>query len=278
MRRLLLGLVPVLLLTLGPRALAQDPLSAARALYAAARYEDALSAFDAVKSRGALAVETAVAVEQGRASCLLALGRQADAQTAIAALVDLDPFFLPREDEIAPKLMSAFRDGRRQALSGTLDRLYARAKSAYDSRNIVDAAAGFSRWLALLDDPDLTLDAAPRVDMRLTGQRFLGLTRSSSPLFDAAAKRLTAPVPLMTTVSVPDRVRPVSSARTVAVDVVLTAQGTVESAIVWDPDLVGLTPQVVQAVLGWKYSPARRNGVPVRYRMVVQVLILPRGL
>ena len=278
MRRLRSGLALWLLLILAPLAGAQDALSAARALYAAAQYDDALGAFDTLKSRGVLAPEVALAVEQGRAFCLLALGRKADAQAAIAAAVDIDPFFLPGEDDTAPKLRNAFRDGRRLALPVALDHLYSRAKSAYDGKNLVDASIGFSRILALLDDPDLALDPAPRADMRLTATGFLGLTRTASPLFDAAATNVTAPVPLRTPVDVPDRVRPSTSPTTIDVDVVLTAQGTVESAAARNPDAAGLAPQVVRTVLGWRYNPALRDGVPVRYRMVVQVVITPRGL
>ncbi len=278
MRRLRPVLALWLLLVVAPLAAAQDALSAARALYAAAHYEDALNAFDAIKAREVMGPEAALAVEQGRAFCLLALDRKADVQAAIAAVVDLDPFFLPAEDDTAPKLRNAFREGRRAALPAALDRLYSRAKSAYDARNLADAAIGFTRVLALLDDPDLTIGPGPRGDMRLLSQGFLGFTRSASPLFDAAAKNVIAPVPLRTGVTVPDRVRPAGSPKTLDVDLVLTAQGTVESATVRDPDTAGLAPQVVRTVLDWRYSPALRDGVPVRYRMVVQVVVPPRGL
>jgi hypothetical protein len=267
-----------LLLSLTPLAGAQDALSTARALYATAHYEEALGAFDAMKARGLPTPETAVAVEQGRALCLMALDRRADALSAIAALVNLDPFFLPGDDDTAPKLRNAFRDGRRGALPDALGRMYSRAKNAYDSKKFVDASVGFSRILALLDDPDVTLDPTPRADMRQMAKRFLGLARSASPLFDAAAKSLTAPVPLSTGVQVPDRVRPAGSPTTMNVDVVLTAEGTVESAVVLNPDSEGLSPQVVREALDWRYSPALRDGVPVRYRMVVQVVVPPRGL
>jgi hypothetical protein len=272
------GLALWLLLCLAPIAGAQDALAAARALYAAAHYEEALGAFDAMKSRGLPTPEAAVVVEQGRALCLMALDRRTEALSAIAALVNLDPFFLPGDEDTAPKLRNAFRDGRGRALPDALDRMYSRAKGAYDSQNLVDASIEFSRILALLNDPDLTLDPTPRSDMRRMATRFLGLTRSASPLFDAATKNVTAPVPLRTGVQVPDRVRPAESPKTVEVDVVLTAQGTVESAVVLNPDAAGLAPQVVRAALDWRYSPALRDGVPVRYRMVVQVVVPPRGL
>jgi tetratricopeptide (TPR) repeat protein len=277
MKRLLLVFAPSLLLTLALAAQGLDALATAQNLYAGARYEEALGAFDAMKSHGPLTPGTALAVEQGRAYCLLALDRKADAQAAIAAVVDLDPFFVPGENDTAPKIRDAFRDARRRVLSDALDHLYTRAKSAYDSGNLADAAIGFSRVLALLDDPDLTLDAGPRADTRLTATRFLRLTQSANPTFDADAKDVTPPVPVRTIVDIPESVRPQLVATTMEVEVVLTAQGTVESATVRAPDAAGLAPLVVRAVLDWLYTPAVRDGTPVRYRMVVQVVIPPRS-
>ncbi len=276
MRRLLPVLACGLVLILASLAGARDELSAARALYAEARYQEALSAFDAMKTRGALEPGAALAVEQGRAFCLLALDRQADARAAIAAVVELDPFFLPAEDDTAPKIRNAFRDGRRAALPAALDGLSSRARNACLRGDLADAATGFSRVLALLDDPDLTLAPGPRANMRLVAQALLGYSRSASALFDATAKDVTAPVPLRTGVDLPERARPAASARTIEVDVVLSAQGTVESASVREPDAAGLAPLVVRAVLDWRYTPALRDGAPVRYRMVVPVVVPPR--
>jgi hypothetical protein len=277
MRRLLSALAPAILLTFTSPVHAQDALSAARALYSAARYEDALGAFDAMKSGDQLTPDTALAVEQGRAYCLLALGRRADAQTAIATIVNLDPFFVPGEGDTPPKLRAAFRDARRRALPDTLNRMYSRAKAAYDGKDFVSAASAFSRILALLHDPDLALEPGPGADMRLMAMQFLGLTQSASPLFDASSKNVTRPVPVQTTVAIPDAVRPAGAARTMEVEVVVTAYGAVESATVRQPDAAGLAPLVVRAVLEWRYRPALRAGKPVRYRMVVQVVIPSRG-
>jgi len=146
---------------------AQDGLSAAQALYADARYEDALKAFDALKAAGGQAPRTALAIEQGRALCLLALDRGADAQQAIETMLRLDPSFKPAEDDTPPKIRAVFRDVRRRALAGVLQEVYGRAKLAYERKAYDEAVAGFGQVLVLLDDPDLVLDAGPRADMRL---------------------------------------------------------------------------------------------------------------
>ena len=159
---------------------AQDALSAAQALYADARYEDALKAFDALKAAGGQPPRTALAVEHGRALCLLALDRGADAEQAIEAMLRLDPSFKPKEDDTSPKIRAVFRDVRRRALAGVLQEVYERAKLAYGRKAYEEAVAGFGQVLALLDDPDLVLDAGPKADMRLVAKAFEDLAKAAS--------------------------------------------------------------------------------------------------
>jgi TonB family protein len=160
---------------------AQDGLSAAQALYADARYEEALKAFDALKAAGTQPSRTALAIEQGRALCLLALDRSADAQQAIETIVHLDPSFKPKEDDTSPKIRAVFRDVRRRTLASVLQEVYGRAKQAYERKVYDEAISGFGQVLALLDDPDLVLDAGPRADMRLVAKAFEDLAKAASP-------------------------------------------------------------------------------------------------
>jgi tetratricopeptide (TPR) repeat protein len=173
---------------------AQDPLSAAQALYADARYEDALKAFDALKAAGGHPPRTALAIEQGRAFCLLALDRGADAQQAIETMLRVDPTFKPADDDASPKIRAAFRDVRRRALAGVLQDVYQRAKQDYERKAYDEAAAEFGQVLALLDDPDLVLDAGPRADMRLVAKAFEDLAKAASA---------AAPVPLPPAIPAP---------------------------------------------------------------------------
>jgi TonB family protein len=159
---------------------AQDGLSAAQALYADARYEDALKAFDALKAAGGGPPRTMLAIEQGRALCLLALDRGADAQQAIETMLHLDPSFKPKEDDTSPKIRAVFRDVRRRSLAGVLQEVYERAKQAYERKAYDEAIVGFGQVLALLDDPDLALDAGPRGDMRLIAKAFEDLAKAAS--------------------------------------------------------------------------------------------------
>ncbi len=298
----------------------QDGLSAAQALYAEARYDDALKAFDALKAAGSETPRAVLAIEQGRAYCLLALDRGADAQQAIETILRLDPFFRPSEDDTPPKIRSAFRDVRRRALAGVLQQVYERAKLAFERKTYEDAIAGFSQVRALLDDPDLVLDAGPRADMRLVAGAFEDLARAASappapsapaaavgavssdrpatppvtaapgtpsdpppaavrggalsgPLYDASSKDVTAPVVVRMDVRIPEQLRRAGPSGDVVVEVVISAAGTVESTIIrQSPDaMVGAL--VAQSAMDWRYRPALKAGVPVRYRLMARVVL-----
>jgi TonB family protein len=298
---------------------AQDGLSAAQALYADARYEDALKAFDALKAAGGEPPRTTLAIEQGRALCLLALDRGADAQQAIETVLHLDPSFKPQEDDTSPKIRAVYRDVRRRALAGVLQEVYERAKQAYERKAYDEAVVGFGQVLALLDDPDLVLNAGPRADMRLIANAFEDLAKAASPappstppstpptgspapggataadppaatrggaaapgarggastepLYDAASKDVTAPVPQRTDIRLPDSLRRFLSTGDVVVELVVSATGTVESATVRQSPDAALGALVARAVMDWRYRPASRAGKPVRYRMMTKVVV-----
>ena len=73
---------------------ADDGLEAARRLYAAAAYEDALKTLEGLGA-GNTDPGASIAVEQQRVLCLVALGRPADAEQAMTAIVQADPLYFP---------------------------------------------------------------------------------------------------------------------------------------------------------------------------------------
>src|SRR5215216_7545929 len=103
-------------------------LGAARDLYASARYDEALSVLNGL--RGGEAADRK-AVEQYRSLCLLALGRPAEAETAIAAVVTADPTYRPGESEAAPRVRATFSDVRKRLLPEITSARYQVAKAAY---------------------------------------------------------------------------------------------------------------------------------------------------
>jgi len=310
----LLACLPLMVLTVAAPARGQDILAAPQKLYLEAQYEDALNLLDQAKADTNLASETALRVEQLRALCLLALDRKADAQQAIEAILDLDPLYRLGEDDAAPKIRTAFREVRRRALPAALERVYSRAKQAYERKSYTEAVAGFTRVRALLDDADLTLSSEARTDMAMVARGFLDLAEAAAappppsaiqppapavptsapsstpprvnqaapsppgrPLYDAASAGVTPPSPVRTDIRIPDSMKPSGSPREAVVEIVVGVNGSVESATIRQPAGSPYDALVVQAAGIWRYRPATRGGTPVRFRLLVRIVIPPRG-
>jgi tetratricopeptide (TPR) repeat protein len=296
----------------------QDPLAAAKDLYAAAQYEEALKALDALAASPP-SPEAALAVQRQRALCLLALSRKAEAERAIEAVLEIDPFYEPSDDDAAPWVRTAFREVRQRVLPGALQQLYGRAKQAFDKKAWPEATAGFGDVLKLLDDKDLTLDKGAQADMRMVVQGFLDLAKAAaemrppappagtqkpepktaeplpavkpadgnagtqpatpatpddpSVVYDTTAAGVVPPLPLRQSLAIPETQRPMGAAREGTVEIVISATGTVESAVMRQPLGGAYDALVLQAATGWRYRAAMKGGKPVRYRRSVRVVI-----
>ena len=142
----------------------QDALTRAKDLYASAAYDDALAVLDQLK----LDSSSPDVVEAGqyRAFCLLALGRSDEGRKAIAGIVEADPLFQPAETQMSPRLVTVFRDVRKQLLPRIVQQSYAEAKAAFDRKELEAAAIAFDRVLLLLNDPDLPVSSGT-TDLRM---------------------------------------------------------------------------------------------------------------
>src|SRR5262245_2649997 len=138
MSRMIVGVVASLLLMTATVAAGQDSIAAARDLYASAAYEDALAVLNRLPESGR-ALDESRAIEQYRAFCLLALGRTAEAEQAIATVVAADPSYRPSTD-LSPRVRAAFSDVRRRVLPGIIQQRYMQAKAAYDRKDFASAA------------------------------------------------------------------------------------------------------------------------------------------
>ena len=290
-------------------AAAQDMLASARALYTSAEYESALATLNQLRATG-LVTEDVPAVEQYRALCLLALGRQAEAEDAMAAAVAAVPSFSPAGTDVSPRVKSTFVEVRRRVLPTIVQAKYTEAKTAFDQKDYVGAGDGFTQVLRVLDDPDLAAIASqpPLADMRTLARGFRDLSANAAMSIAAPA---SAPAPAAAVAAAPAASAPVSPAAatpllriyTVAdtqvvapaivrqvlppfprkpmfatqgvVEVVIDENGGVESSVIRssiDPtyDRIALV-----ASHSWRYKPATRDGVPVKFRKLVQVKIQP---
>jgi TonB family protein len=296
-----LGLLVVVGVALGVAtpAVAQESLSGAQALYAAAQYEDALSTLNRIRSSG-LSASDVPAVEQYRALCLLALGRATEAEEAIAAVVTANPTYSPATTEVAPRVRSAFSDVRRRVLPNVLQQKYLASKALYDRKEYRAAGEGFTQLMTVLSDPgvaDMT-EQPPLADLKVLAKGFQDLSatalastptpvaeRPEAPARSAEVKpvapriytlgdtSVTQPVIVMQALPPYPRkpIRPVQG----VVEVVINEQGMVENAAIRSSIDPLYDTLALAASRTWQYKPALRDGTPVKFRKLVQVRIQP---
>src|SRR5207244_160636 len=170
-----------------------DSIRAARDLYAAAEYEDALALLNRLQP-GNHEPEERRAIEQYRAYCLLALGRSVDAEQAIAAVVMAMPLYKPSGADVSPRVRSAFTEVRRRMLPSIIQEKYATAKEAFDRKNFAAAATVFGEVVDVMADPDVAdvVKQPPLSDLRVLAAGFRDLsTNAAAP----------APLPVRTATS-----------------------------------------------------------------------------
>jgi hypothetical protein len=274
---------------------AQDgDLSAARDLYASAAYDDALTILNRLRSAEHPASQSR-AIEQYRAFCLLALGRSADAERAIEAVVAAEPSFQPGEGDASPRIRLAFTSVRRRMLPSIIQQRYAAAKTAFDRKDFATAAEGFAQVLGALADPDVATEAKqpPLSDLRTLAGGFqeLAAKAAAPPPLQVAPIIATAPPPpptvariftggetgitppIVISQSLPAFPGQVVIPRNGKLEVVIDESGGVEAAIM----TASVTPSYDQLVLAatkvWRYRPATLNGAPVKFRKTVQITI-----
>ncbi len=286
------------ILVAGTIAHAQEPLAVAKIYYASAAYEDALSALRAVPAT-AEPVEVTEATAY-RAFCLFALGRSEEARAAVESLVRLDPSYRPTDAQASPRVRAFFDDVRRPVL-GTLAReTYAAARESLKREEPAVAADGFDRVLGLLAeigdsaDPDIA-------DLRALTEGFRDLARLATEEAAAeaeAAKARAAETPVapepdpehIYTDEDPGVVKPDVVSRAMppwqfpagvdarraysgVLEVIIERDGRVETAAMRDSVHPLYDPILLRAARSWRFAPATRDGVPVRYRYLLGVRI-----
>ena len=265
-------------------AWAQD-LEKIRTLYIAAAYEDALAAMPAAES-------ASTEVEQFRALCLLALGREDDARAAIERLVKGNPLFRPSEDDMSPKMRAMFSAVRAAQIPDLARSMYAEARKAFEAKRIPEATAGFTRTVELIDSlPEES--RGPLEDIRLLATEFgdLAAARASKPDPPAAPTPAADPEiapapagPFVAAVPIEERLPPwnppdVVTARsefTGLVRVDIGVDGRVTNATIVQPSHPAYDVTVLQAAKRWVYKPAVRAGKPVPSQKEIRVRLVPR--
>ena len=278
-------------------AYAADDLATARDLYASAAYEEALTALNRARAAGVPTAD-AFAVEQYRAFCLLALGRGKEAQSAIESLVVANPLYQPSSTEVSPRVRTAFSDVRRRLLPTIIPQQYAKAKAAFDMKDYATAAAGFTDVINALADPDVAQAAGqpPLSDVKTLAVGFQELSAKAAtpppppppppapakvepvaPVAPRIYNSVDAEVMMAEAIrqDVPNFTGRVTVATVGAMEIIINERGLVEQATMRQSITPVYDRQVVDATRGWRYRPATVNGVPVKYRKLIQIAVKP---
>ena len=110
---------------------AEDPLSAAKDLYASAAYEDALSALSRMDIESS-APDIARQANEYRAFCLYALGRTHEAESIAEAMIRQGPLLPLSTADASPRIEAMFVDVRKRLLPSLIRERFRTAKSALD--------------------------------------------------------------------------------------------------------------------------------------------------
>jgi hypothetical protein len=273
----------------------ENPLSAARDLYASARYDEALAVLNGLQPTDGGGSDRK-SIEQYRSLCLLALGRGTEAESAIAAVVTADPLFMPGEVEASPRVRAAFSDVRQRLLPEIASLRYAAAKAAYDRREYASAEQQFRELVTLLNDPQM---GGRLSDLRTLANGFVDLAaaaaapppepkRAEPPSPPAVAAPVESRAPHVWTAEEAGVIPPVALRQEVPrVPTLIAAQtrdrGLLEVVIDELGRVSGLTIRMslhpmydallIAAARDWRYKPATAGGVPVKFRTMIQVTV-----
>ena len=275
----------------------ESALVAARDLYASARYDEALTVLNDL--RGAPQADRR-SVEQYRSLCLLALGRASEAESAIAAVVTVDPTYQPAEADASPRVRATFSEVRRRLLPEIATARYQEAKAAYDRQEWASAEAQFRVVLALIDDP---ATGGRLADLRVLTSGFLELSAKAAtpppppPAPEPAPAPPVAAAPQPPPGPDPDRVYNIEDEGVVPVAVVrqdipsvpasvitlAKPKGVLEVIVDERGRVVAMTirssihpaydSQLLAAARDWKYAPATMQGQPVKFRKLIQISV-----
>jgi hypothetical protein len=284
---------------------AQDPLAAARDLYASAAYEEALATLTRLHD-DATAPAQAEQVDEYRAFCLFALGRTREAVGVSESLIAKNPTLQLDSAEASPRIMSMFADVRKRLLPGLIRERYRTARAALDSKDAAAAESQFGEVRRMIDEAEkVNAIDETLADMRVLVDGFLVLARTSratvpvaprpapqpsSPaatdvpsrsqsqappkIFDGTTPGVTAPVAIHQDVPAFPRslVTTVKTEVTKGtLEVLIDENGNVERSVMRDsvnPIYDGL---VVRASKTWKYRPALIDQKPVKYVKLIAI-------
>jgi TonB family protein len=231
-------------------------------------------------------------LEQERALCLLALNRVADAERAIASVVQANPLYLPDASTVAPRVRAAFQDVRARLLPDLARTAFARARTSFTQKEYAKASADLDVVLTLTRDvPDAVRDKEGLEDIRLLAEGFKTLTEAAlapppappatptvpeeaasvDRIFDATVPGVEPPVIMKQ--DVPQWRPSMGTPPTMPalLSVTIDEQGMVERAEMVRPLHKSYDSVLLAATQKWSYAPATHRGVKVKFRKIIRL-------
>src|SRR5262245_15433279 len=311
---------------------AQDPLSAAKDLYASAAYEDALSTLSHIDA-GSSAPDVARQADEYRAFCLYALGRTREAESLAETMVRKHPLARLESDDASPRLETMFTDVRRRLLPSLIREQFRSARAAIDQKNLAAAEPQLKDARLMIAEADkLGIKDDSLGDLGVLVDGFLGLIQSAAEARLASQNPAAAPsaavgapanavsrpasAPATSPVREPQNVAAPSPAGEKALDTARAytigddgvkppvtidqrmpamplqllsivraahARGMVDGLIDETGRVADVTlrqtlnpafdPLLMRTARDWKYLPATKDGVPVRF--VKTIVLVP---
>ena len=274
---------------------ADTSLAAARDLYVSASYDDALAMLGTL-STGTRSLDERQSIDLYRTLCLFALGKTADADRVIETMLLRDPLYRAGNEELSPRVETAFQTARRRILPSVIQQKYADAKAAFDKQDWATASTGFAEVLKSINDPDIagSAGAPPLSDIKTLASGFRDLAVKSTPPPAPPPKVVEAkpvrPVKAVYTPEDRDVLPPVAIVQRVPkypANVTRPLQGVVqfvvdENGAVQTPTMpvsidMSYDGMVIAAAKKWQYTPAMLDGKPVKYvkRLTISVSVTP---
>lgn len=271
---------------------AEGTLAAARDLYVSASYDDALAMLGALTG-GSRSVDEQQSIDLYRTLCLVALGRTADADRVIEGMLMRQPLYRASNEELSPRVQSAFQNARKRMLPAMIQKEYAEAKEAFDKQNWPVAAAGFADVLKSIADPDIApvAGAPPLSDLRQLASGFRDLSvKMTPPPPPAPEPKPVRPVRSVYSADDRDVVAPIAVQQRVpkypaavtrplggVIEFVVDENGAVQTAKMQASIDATYDQMVTSAAKKWLYQPATLEGKPVKYikRLTISVAVTP---
>lgn len=329
-------IVGVVLVAAGAGLGAQDPLGAAKDLYASAAYEDALSQLSRLDG-GSTAPGIARQADQYRVFCLFALGRTQEAESIAEAMIRKEPLAQLDATDASPRLEMMFSDLRKRLMPSLIRERFKTARSALDKKSFTEAGPPLTEARFMIVEAEkLGVRDAGLADLSVLVDGFLLLIRSAAeqpptpqvakagpsvgavappvaprqPAGEAGSRPVStppAPAPdsrsasaapaasagrphaysiddegVAPPVAIDQQMPAVPPAMAVLikrrqasglVDLLIDETGRVLEATIRQSLNPSFDAMIVQSARRWKYRPATKDGVPVRY--VKTLLLVP---